>query len=348
MPITPRTRRQFFATASTLAAGALAPSAFAADAKKKSATAASPAPSPAAPAKPRNAFVYRFNVGDIEAWSISDGHMLFREGLNLMWPDTDRAAMRADLVAHGERTDALPLYVNILVARIGNEFALFDAGFGPRPNNREIGWLNDALASIGIAPEKITHAFLSHAHADHLGGFVADNKPTFPNAALHCLKAEVDFWRSPEPDFSKSRRAKGPLPNMIKDARNKFDVLQPNLQLHAAATTLLGGAIEIEPAPGHTSGHAVFRLRSGNESLLHFMDVAHHHTLMFTNPGWNIAFDHNPDEAMDTRKKLFAKLAATNERSYGFHLPWPGLGRLVPRSDHTGYAWNPERWSWGS
>lgn len=300
----------------------------------------------AAPAPPpRNAFTYRFAIGDLEAWSISDGHMIFREGLNLMWPESDRPAMKEDLVHNAERLDGLPLYVNLLLVKIGNEYALFDAGFG-RGRNPNTGWLGDSLASIGVAPEKVTHAFLSHAHADHLNGFVAGNAPVFPNAAVHCLKAEVDFWRSPEPDFSRSKRAKGPLPNMIKTACANFDVLQPNLQLHAGATRLLNGAVEIEPALGHTSGHAIFRVRSGSESLLHFMDVAHHHTLMFTNPAWGIAFDHEPEQAIDTRKKLFAKLAATHERCYGFHLPWPGIGRIAPNG--KGYTWQAERWSWGS
>jgi glyoxylase-like metal-dependent hydrolase (beta-lactamase superfamily II) len=271
--------------------------------------------------------------------------MLFREGLNLMWPDADRPRMREDLVAHGERTDALPLYVNILVVKRGNEIAIFDAGFG-RGRNPEIGWVTDALASIPIAPEKVTHAFLSHAHADHLNGFVTGNRPVFPNAGLHCLQAELDFWRSPEPDFSRSRRAKGPLPNMIKEARARFDVLQPNLQIHRGKVSLLNDAITLEPAPGHTSGHAIFRIRSGNESLVHIMDVAHHHTLMFTNPVWGIAFDHEPDQAIETRKKLFAQIAAANERAFGFHLPWPGLGRIRPQGG--GYIWEPERWSWGS
>ena len=219
------------------------------------------------------------------------------------------------------------------------------AGFG-RGRNPEIGWLAEALASISIAPETITQAFLSHAHADHLNGFVAANKPVFPNAALHCLESEVNFWRSSEPDFSKSRRAKGPLPNMIREARARFDVLQPNLQLHKERVSVLNDAITLEPAPGHTDGHAVFRIRSGGQSLFHLVDVAHHHTLMFTDPAWSIAFDHNPDQAIDTRKKLFAQLAATNERAYGFHLPWPGLGRIAPRG--KGYEWIPERWSWGS
>ena len=335
-------RRQFLAASSAgFAAAALAPALFAGDAKSSPLAATALV----APKPPRNPFAYRFAIGDIEAWSISDGNMALREGLGLMWPVGDRDAMKADMVTHGERTDLLPLYVNILVLKIGREIAIFDGGFGPgkNPNN---GWVSEALASIGITPERVTHAFLSHAHIDHIGGFVTGNRIIFPNAALHCLKAEIDFWRSPEPDFSKSQRAKGPLPGMIKDARDKFDVLQPNLQLVKAGDTLLGGAIEVIAGPGHTAGHALFRVRSGTESLLHFMDVAHHHTLMFTNPAWGIAFDHEPELAVDTRQKLFAELSTTHERSYGFHLPWPALGRVARVG--AGYAWQGERWSWGT
>ena len=329
-------RRQFLATSATaLAAAALPPSLHGAEASH--ATAASAAP-------PRNPFVYRFAIGDIEAWSISDGNMSLGEGLSLMWPEGDRAAMQADLLAHGERTDVLPLYVNILVVRKGNEVAIFDGGFGPGKNPNS-GWVAESLASIGIATDTVTHAFLSHAHIDHIGGFVTGNTRIFPNAAVHCLKQEIDFWRSPVPDFSRSKRAKGPLAGMIKDARNKFDVLQPNLQLVKHGDALLGGAIEVIAGPGHTSGHALFRVRSGSQSLMHFMDVAHHHTLMFRNPGWGIAFDHEPEIAIDTRTKLFAQLATTHERSYGFHLPWPGIGRVARNGD--GYAWEGERWSWG-
>lgn len=331
---TPTSRRQFLAASATaLTAAALPRVLTAAD------TPAAPAAAPA-----RNAFAYRFTIGEIEAWSISDANMALKEGLGLMLPEPDRPAMKADLVAHGERTDVLPLYVNILVAKLGNEIAIFDAGFGPRKDNTG-GWTGEALASIGIAPEKVTHAFLSHAHSDHIGGFVVGNKPVFPNAALHCLRDELDFWRSPEPDFSRTKRARGPLPGMIKDNRNKFDVLQPNLQLHRDGDALLGGAITFVPGRGHTAGHALFRLRSGGESLLHFMDVAHHHTLMFTNPSWAINYDHEPEQAIDTRKKIFAELSTTHERAYGFHLPWPGIGRVAKQGE--GYAWQSERWSWG-
>jgi glyoxylase-like metal-dependent hydrolase (beta-lactamase superfamily II) len=330
-------RRQFLTTSAAALAAAAAPRAL---------YSAEPPSVPVVPPLPpaRNAFAYRFAIGDIEAWSISDANMALKEGLGLMLPESERPAMRADLVARGERTDVLPLYVNILVAKLGTEIAIFDAGFGPRKDHNG-GWTAAALASIGIAPEKITHAFLSHAHADHINGFVSGNKPAFPNAALHCLRDELDFWRSPEPDFSRTRRARGPLPGMIRDNRAKFDILQPNLQLHRDGDSLLGGAISFVPGRGHTVGHSLFRLRSGTESLLHFMDAAHHHTLMFTNPSWAINYDHEPEQAVDTRKKLFAELSTTHERAYGFHLPWPGLGRVARTA--PGYTWQPERWSWG-
>ncbi len=330
----PTSRRKFLSGSAALLAAAALPRPLDAAAAKTD-----PAPPPA-----RNAFAYHFAIGDIEAWSISDGNMALREGLTLMWPEGERPAMKDDMIVHGERTDVLPLYINILVVKIGHEIAIFDSGFGVRkdPNS---GWVAAALAGIGIAPEQVTHAFLSHAHSDHIGGFTKGNQPFFPNAAFHCMQAEVDFWRSPVPDFSKSKRAKGPLPGMIKDARASFDILQPNLQLHRDGDALLGGAITFLAGPGHTAGHALFRLRSGKESLLHFMDVAHHHVLMFTNPGWGIAFDHEPELAIDTRKKIFAELAHTHERAYGFHLPWPGLGRVAQAG--PGYAWQGERWSWG-
>ena len=306
---------------------------------------------PAQEAKPEpkpknhvNPYVYAFKIGAIEAWSIGDGHMLFNDRLDKMWPPERRETMKQDLVAHGERTDGIPLYVNVLVLRLGKEVALFDAGFGNRPNPN-IGWLADGLRSIGIAPDRVTQSILSHGHSDHIGGFVSDGKPTFRNAAVHVMKAEVDFWRSARPDFSKSHRRDN-VPNMIRDVRNALDVLKPNLQLHRDGDRILGGAVTFEAAPGHTDGHCALRIEDGKDSLVHFMDVAHHHLLMFTDPSWFIEFDHLPEVAVATRRALFGRLAASRERAYGFHLPWPGIGRVLPEG--TGFKWESERWSWGS
>lgn len=303
-----------------------------------------PAP-PVAPKSHANPLVYQFKIGEFDAWSISDGHMLFRSEIDLMWPPEDHPRMKEWLVAHGERTDGIPLYINILVVRIGREVAIFDAGFG-ETRNEAIGWLQDGLKLAGIAPEEVTAGFLSHAHADHLAGFVAAGKPAFPNAAFHYLQDEYDFWHAAEPDFSKTKRNRAELPGMIKSVRSQFEILKPVAQPLKPGASLFNGAITVEAAPGHTAGHSIFRIRSGDESLLHIMDLAHHQGFMFFNPEWFIAFDHDPMLGIETRKKVFAQAAAERTRCYGFHVPWPGLGRILPLG--AGYLWHPERWSWGS
>ncbi len=304
----------------------------------------SPAQAETLPPPFRQPFVHRFAIGSLEAFSISDCDLAFREGLDLMHPANERDAMRREMQRHGESLESLPLYVNLLVIKTGQEVALFDAGFGPSSNPR-MGWLQDGLASVGIRPEQLTAAFLSHAHADHLNGFVKDGRPAFPNAAIHLLPEELAFWRTPKPDFSRSRRDPLGIPNMIREVRGHFDSLAKVLQPAAAGSSLFGGRVQIESAPGHTAGHACFRIRSEGQELLHLMDLAHHHLLMFANPAWNIAFDHDPDLAIRTRQRYWADAAAQRSRCYGFHLPWPGLGHIV-QDDSNHYRWWAERWQW--
>ena len=292
----------------------------------------------------RNPYVYKFKIGELEAFSISDCHLAFREGLGLMWPEEERPMMLEELVRHGEATDALPLYVNILAVRMGKEVAIFDAGFG-RGNNPVMGWLMDGLAAAGIAAEEVTAGFLSHSHSDHLNGFAANGKPVFPNAKVYLLEAELNFWRGEHPDFSKSKRDKNSLPRMVQEVREKFDALGDKLQVVKDGAEFFGGQIRVEAAPGHTDGHACFRIRSGKEELLHLTDLAHHSLLMFADPEWTIAFDHDPVQSVVTRKKYWKEAAEKHTRCYGFHLPWPGLGRIVS-TEGKAYRWWAEPATW--
>lgn len=291
----------------------------------------------------RSPFVYPFRIGEVEAWSISDANLVLGEGLGLMWPVEERPEMKAILEAHGEGETTLPLYVNVLVLRRGKEVMLFDAGFGKGGNPR-MGWLLDGLAMIGITPEQVTVGFLSHAHADHLNGFIQGDKSAFPNAAFYVMSTELDFWRGKNPDFSKSKRDKGPLAGMVADARRFFDILDPQTTRLKDGMELFGGLVKVEAAPGHTDGHACFRIRSGDDELLHLMDLAHHDLLMFANPEWTIAFDHDPIQAVVTRKKFWSEAGEKRTRCFGFHLPWPGLGRIIPEG--KGSRWWAEAWKW--
>ena len=254
-------------------------------------------------------YIYKFAIGKFEAWSISDGYGTFKNCVTKkMFPKSDTAAMTKALVDQGERPDDVTLYINILLLRKDKEVILVDAGFGPVERDTW-GWLTQAMASpeVDIKPEQVTHALLSHSHIDHIGGFTSKGRILFPNAALH--------------------------------------VLQPSLVLHKDGDQILHGAITILAAPGHTDGHAIYRIKSEGQSLLHLSDLAHNHVLMLEDPNWFIDFDHHTEVAVATRKKVFAEIAATKERAFGFHLPWPGLGIVAPNG-RKGYQWIPSTWRW--
>lgn len=291
----------------------------------------------------RNPWIYQFKIGELDAWSISDGFMHFGQGLNLMYPVSEREKMAEVLKAHREPLDKIPLYVNVLVIKKDKEIAIFDAGFGGQASLRK-GWLGQALEKIGIKPEQITASFLSHCHVDHIEGFVADGKPAFPNAGLHITPEEFAFWRAKEPDFSLTKRNPKSIPGMVKMAKRNLEILSPQKIITKAGSEVLGGAVTIEDGFGHTPGHAIYRIKSGDEELLHIVDLAHHHLLMFQNPNWAIGLDNIPKLAVQTRKRVFAQATAKRTRCYGFHLPFPGLGVIT--GNEKSYAWKPERLEW--
>jgi len=291
----------------------------------------------------RNPWVYHFKIGELDAWSISDGFMKINAGLSIMYPETERENMAQALKDHSEPLDHIPLYVNVMVIRKGNEIAVIDAGFGgPEKKNR--GWFMAGLEQIGIHPDQVTHTFLSHTHSDHIAGFTTDGKPTFKNAAFYITPEEYNYWRSPNPDFSKTKRNPKAIPGMIKQAQKHLEILTPVKEFTPVGTSLLGGAITVENGFGHTPGHAIFRIRSGDDELLHMVDLAHNHLLMFQNPTWKIGWDNNLELAAQTRKRVFTEASTKKTRVYGFHLPFPGLGRIVKQG--KGYRWEAERLVW--
>ncbi|MEM9159248.1 MAG: MBL fold metallo-hydrolase [Verrucomicrobiota bacterium] len=292
----------------------------------------------------RNPWIYAFNIGDLQAWSISDGFMKFRKGLEMMYPESERESMKEMLIDNFEPTDFLPLYVNVLVVKSDSEVMLFDAGFGI-VKNADRGWLREGLKEIGIAPRDVTAAFLSHAHGDHINGFVnPDGGLMFPNAVIYTTPEEFKFWRQKEHDFSKSRRNPRAIPGLIKNAQKQFEILKPQIETAAVGKKVLGGTVEVVDGFGHTPGHGLFRISSAGESLLHIMDIVHSHLLMFRDPAWSIGLDHTPELAVETRRRVFSMAARDRTPCYGFHVPWPGIGGIAKQG--SGYAWVPARNWW--
>ena len=295
-----------------------------------------------------NPWIYAFTIGDVEAWSISDGFLEFRNGINLIYPEAERGEMKHALEQRQESTESLQMYINILVLRRDKEVIVFDAGFGI-VDHPDRGWLIEGLETIGIKREDVTAAFLSHTHGDHMAGFIApDEKPMFPNAPIYTMPEEHKFWLQSSHDFSRTKRDPKNLARMVETAQRRFESLKGQIEYSPAGTQLFGGLVTVEAAFGHSPGHAMYRIESAGETLLNITDIAHNDILMFQNPHWVIGWDHDMGQAIDTRRRVFKQAAHQRTPIFGFHVPWPGLGAIVPRGSDESYDWAPRRIFWGA
>jgi glyoxylase-like metal-dependent hydrolase (beta-lactamase superfamily II) len=280
-----------------------------------------------------NASSYRFRIGDFEAVSIVTGF------LDIMPDRPPGLAAEAFEAAVAELDYRAPLRLpyNVLLLRRGPETILIDSGPGPKPSTPYD--LHTSLRRHGVTPDSVTHVFLTHAHFDHLGGLIDDHdRVVFPRAEHFCLAPEIEFWTAPKPDFSKLRlNPEG----MLALARRVFAAV-PFTRL--SSTTPLPDGITPILSPGHTPGHMTLEIQSKGETLYHISDLSHHAALL-AHPEWPVISDTVPEQAIATRQRIFATLADRGTRTFGFHLPFPGLGRL--KRQGTGFRWVPERWDVG-
>jgi hypothetical protein len=129
----PSSRRSFLGAAATAFAALGLPSALAAE------NAAAAKASGNGKNNIKKAYIYAFHIGNIEAWSISDGWGTFGKCVSKkMWPPEQRPAMTKALTDLGERPDDVTLYINVLVLRKGKEVVIVDAGFGAYSKN--VNW----------------------------------------------------------------------------------------------------------------------------------------------------------------------------------------------------------------
>jgi glyoxylase-like metal-dependent hydrolase (beta-lactamase superfamily II) len=80
--------------------------------------------------------------------------------------------------------------------------------------------------------------------------------------------------------------------------------------------------------PGHTPGHVSVLITSGTERLLVGGDVLTQSIISFQKPDWPWGPDMDADRAVTSRKRTLDMLATDRIPLLGYHLPWPGRGRV--------------------
>ena len=312
-----------------VAASALAACSKTADAPQPQAAAPAPAPVAEAPPAPKPENAHAFKIGELSAMSLRDGgieppndNKVFGVGLK---PE-DVAAV---LSAAGQPTDKLPLNIDPLLVKTADRVLLFDTGAGPN-FGPTAGLLPGSLAEAGIDPQSVTDIFISHVHGDHVGGLVnAQGTLNFPNARIHISKPE---WK-----FLTGAGAEGSKKFGVENYDALVAAMKPKVDAFTPGAELVPGVVKAVEIKGHTPGHSGYKIASGADSLLYIGDSMHHFVISVQKPEWTVAFDMDGATAAKSRAALLAESAASGQRIYAVHFPFPGIGKFEKRGD--GFVW---------
>lgn len=226
---------------------------------------------------------------------------------------------------------------------------LFDTGYSERFFEETRGWPNclyrwitpvrlhssrgsaiQQLAGLGIPVEKVRHIFLSHFHADHLGGL-----RDFPAAQIHCTRAA---WTdvAERRGFAALHRAflPGLMPeDFLQRARFLEDgprVLLPgNCSPFQEAYDVLGdGSLLAVELPGHAAGQAGLFLRDQENRL----------TLLAADGAWSSQAirELQPPSRVVRFLGDWARLNETLGKLHALHRANPDL-RIIP--SHCSEIW---------
>jgi len=184
-----------------------------------------------------------------------------------------------------------------------------------------------------VAPADIDTLVMTHAHPDHIGGMVGANGAAFPNAELVVTGVEHSFWTDA-----------GIMAQAPEEMKGGFQLAQAVFGAYADRLKLVEDGAEIAPGvtmeivPGHTMGHAVLHIDSGERQLLMVTDAVHNIDLQTALPEQGTMFDTDPALAAQSRIRLFDRAATDNVLIAGCHVHFPSFGRIVRSGEAYRYV----------
>jgi glyoxylase-like metal-dependent hydrolase (beta-lactamase superfamily II) len=287
---------------------------------------------------------YRSKLGDFEVTVVSDGARPIP-----LPPAFVRNVSNAEVLAAAEAAympkGMVTVPFNPQLINTGGKLVLIDCGNGIgqlEASKGAVGRTIGNLAAAGIQPKDIDIVLMSHLHPDHTNGIrAADNSMAFPNAEIMAPAKDWDFWTSKE---NAAKADSNPMmKNYFANVQKVYAGIEDKVTRYDWDKEVAPGITAIG-APGHTPGHTTFVVASGSAKVLIQSDVTNIPELFLRNPDWHVAFDIDPQEAVQTRRKFYDMAAAEKAMVIGFHFNFPSMGyvekdganyRLIPA------AWNP-------
>jgi glyoxylase-like metal-dependent hydrolase (beta-lactamase superfamily II) len=284
---------------------------------------------------------YAVKVGDIDVLVVSDGVLPLPT--KMLGHNADPAIRAAWMNDRFLPPDAFDWALNVVVVRSGGRTILIDAGLGADPDLHlpRAGQLIKRLEAAGIDLASVTDVVLTHMHMDHVGGLLVDGVKDRlrPDLQIHVAAAEVEFWETP--DFSHTAMPPG-FPDALRSAAKRFTKKYRNHLRQFDEEHEIAPGVIVRRTGGHTPGHSVVRVASGEDALTFAGDAVF--AVGFDNPDWHNGFEHDPEEAARVRVSLLRELAETGELLVATHLPFPSVGRVA--ADGEAFRWVPIFWDY--
>ena len=226
-------------------------------------------------------------VGNVEFSFVSDGTIRLDGGAlygvvpKVIW----------STLTPPDRRNQVSVGLNCLLVRAGGKNIVVDTGVGnkhtpqrKRSSATKAGGLVSDLKAHGLGVEDIDTVALTHLHFDHAGGctrrgYGEKAVPTFPKATYLIQRKD---WYEATHTSERTEAAYRP---------EDFVPLEESRQLE-----LLDGDTEIAPdvwlkiTGGHTSGHQMLFIESGDQRVAYLGDVlpTHHHLPLTYITAWDM------------------------------------------------------------
>lgn len=282
---------------------------------------------------------HRFKVGEFEATVVSDGLLPLGKP-EPAFPASPPAEIEQLMKAAFLPVNAANLEQNALVLNTGRHLVLFDTGMGESmgPQSKMFGpttgRLLDNLRAAGYRPEQIDMVVLTHAHCDHCWALVdANGNRNFPNAQVAISELDLKYWTD-----DGNKRGPAFMVPFIDGAKKNLSAYRDRMVMVRDGQEVVPGVTAVH-TPGHTVGHHVYLISSGNVVMANTGDLAHHHILLLRRPMWEFAYDTDPKQSAQSRLRMLDRIAAERYAMLSYHFPWPGLGHVVREGE--GFAWIP-------
>jgi glyoxylase-like metal-dependent hydrolase (beta-lactamase superfamily II) len=299
---------------------------------------AGPAAAEAPPANKQAPGLYRYKIGAFELTALYDG-IWYRPITDTFIRNAPFADVEHALDVAFMPHDKLETPFTTLIVNTGKKLVLIDTGTGGQIAPTA-GMITDNLAAAGISPKAVDQIVISHFHPDHINGIKdKDNALVFPNAEIMVPAPEWDYWM----DDATMNAAPADQKLTFLNQRRIFADIAKQVTRYTPGKEVSSGIVTL-PAPGHTPGHTVFAIHSGDASLMVLSDTAQHPAIFARHPDWQAAFDVDGNAAVATRKKLFDRAAADRMLVTGYHFPFPACGHLVKTAsgyEHVPVPWQP-------